>query len=1510
MSQTQQPADRGERFVAVTLVTLLVASSIGGVITFETGVASAATSGYVEGTPHLNASAPDAQLSPGEDGTVSVSLTNNAEIRDNNETHPTEARERAGEARSIEVNISDTRDAPLTVDTGAQQAGTIQDGNTGGPYAFSVQVDDDATAGTYEVTVRSDYRHAKNVTYDEVADGEYQYSEAVVNRTETDTITVEIEPEPDIEVDYNYHDVPVGGEGIIAANVTNTGGETVTDATLSLTASDSDFYFGSGTATSETDLGELPAGESKVRRFRAGTVESAVDRPYPIDATVQYTDSEDNQASQSDSFAIEPHERTRFAVGEPTHDVPQGGEGTIMMNVTHTAGKDIEDVTVTATVSDSDVYLGSQGSRSSAVQFDQWGAQQARQLTFRAGTDDSAVNRSYPIELQFEYTDAEDNDNTRTTTVEFSPKKRSEFRVTALSHSVPQNGEGTVSLNVTQVVGKDVEDVTVTATAPDTAVYLGSESTRSATTQFQRWGNGDARQLTFRAGTGDSAVNRSYPIELQFEYTDDENNDNTVTEYVQFTPRNRTHFTVEDMIHDVPQSGEGTITMNVTHTAGKDIEDVTVTATASDSDVYLGSQGSRSSAVQFDQWGAQQARQLTFRAGTADSAVSRSYPIELQFEYTDDKNNDNTRTESVQFTPKERTELDLEILTHNVPRDGEGTVVVDAAHAIGEPVTDVQVTATAMDSEIYIGSEGSRSTVMQIDEWRSNMTREFRLRTGTTDGVVRQSYPIEFEFSYTDGNNSENTVTETVEFVPLENNGFEIQSFNHDIPQSGEGVITANITNEQAEEVADVTVTATASDPAVTLGTEASSTVTSQVGSWDSGERQQLTFRARTDESAVDRSYPIELQFEYTDDENNDNTNTEYIEFVPDQRAIFTSQVVEHTIPQNGEGTITFNVTPSVGKDIEDVTVTATATDTAVYLGSETSQSATTQFENWTATEPRKLTFRAGTDGNAVNRTYPIELQFDYTDDNDNDNTVTEYVQFTPQARPEFSVRTVAQQVPREGTGYLTVNITSAVPRTISEATVTATAPDSEVYLGSEASPSGTAFVETWDTGERKQLTFRPGTTENAVANRTYPIELEFQYTDSQNNDNTRTEYVQFSPQERPQFTVESVDHTVPIGDSGLVRVTLRNEGPLNATDATLTASSNVDALFFGTGGAQEPVEAPGGISFEPPETGTPTSAAYIGEWPAGETRTVTLRGGFDENAIEQAYTADLSVAYENENGDDMPTRSTTVGIEPAPEQAFAVERIESDLYVGEEGDLVGKVTNRANRTVEGVVVTVANDRQAINFYNTRYAVGRLKPGESATFRYRVGVTGEAEHGPKLFELSTRYRGSEGTVQQTDSQDLSVEVKPERDDFAIERTDGTFSPGGGGSLTLTVTNQRNETVSNVQAKLFSDDPLDSSDDEAFIASLGPGESTTVTFDLSVGASAMAKDYSVSVDFRYDNARGESQLSDTYRVPVTVETSDSGLGPLLIGSIVVVIVAIALLVWWFDLVSALRKRLGS
>ncbi|WP_275736790.1 hypothetical protein [Halorhabdus sp. SVX81] len=919
------------KVTAIVLTTMIVGSTVAGVVSFGVGVARAANVTTVEGTPDLSASAPDARLDPGESGSISIYLENDATFGSNG-TYTEEMRDRVTEARSISVNVTDTRGAPLTVETDAQPAGTLQDGNASDPQVFSVVVDEDAAAGTYELEVTSVYRHTSRATYEKGETGEYRLrDETTAERSDTDTITVEIQPQPRFEVEAVSHDVPLGGEGTVAVEMSNAGDEDVTEATVSLSSGDSNLYFGSGTATAEANVGSWGADESKTLRFRAGTADSAVAREYPVDVTVEYVDSDDAQQTASESIGITPRNRTRFDVVNVTHDVPRNGEGTLTVSLQQMARKTIEDVTVTASTTATDVYLGGESSRSSTTAIGTWHENETRNVTVRVGTTDDALARPYPIDLEFEYTDAADNDNTRTEFLQFVPGEHDDFSLVSRTHDVPTNGVGTLTVVVDNVAETNFSDVSVTASTPDSEIYVGSESSRSGTATVSEWGVNDTRRLTFRVGATANAVNRSYPLNVDFEYTDADDNDNQWTTEVAFRP-----------------SGE-------------------------------------------------------------------------------------------------------------------------------------------------------------------------------------------------------------------------------------------------------------------------------------------------------------------------------------------------------------------------------------------------------------------------------------------------------------------------------------------------------------------------------------------------------------------------------PQFVVESIDHDVPVGSSGRVTLTLRNDGPVNATQSVVTASSDADAMFFGTGGA-EPIEAQG-VTVEPPQTGTPTAQSYVGEWAVGETRTVSFRAGFDDDAIVREYVANLAVAYENEAGDDMPEQTRAVGITPLPEQRFSFDRLRSDLFVGEEGNLHVSVTNTGNRSVEGLVVTASTQDRNVNFYNSRYAVGSLSPNESATVRYRVGVTEEAEHGPRIFELSARYRDPQMDVRQTDTRDVTVTIGASRDAFALERTTGTLAPGESGPLTLTVTNRRNETLSNIQASLFTDDPLDSGDDSAFISALDPGESTTITLDITADGSASEKTYSASMEFRFDDERGESALSDTYRIPVVIERTESSLGvPVVLGG-VGALVAIIALGWYVGAASRLRA-IGS
>ncbi|AWB26274.1 COG1361 S-layer family protein [Halococcoides cellulosivorans] len=996
----------------VALAVVLVVTSAMSTGPLGVGTAEGASATTIEGTPHLNASAPDARLDPGATGTVTVTLTNDATYDDNGTTHPPEARERAGEARSVSVALDD-ESAPLTVETGNRSAGTIADGETA-TQAFDVVVDEDAPAGTYDLTVETEYRHAERVTYESVADGEYAYNESVVTRTETDTVTVEIEPQAQFAVTNLTHDVPLGGEGTVALSVTNVGSANVSEATVSLASGDADLSVGSGGASSSANVGSWAANETKTLTYRASTADSAVQREYPLDATVEYTDGDGARQSDGEQIGLEPIDRTEFPVVALDHDVPRGGEGTLTVSLT--------------------------------------------------------------------------------------------------------NGAPTT-----------ITEVGVTASAPDSTVTIG----------------------------------------------------------------------------DSPQ----------------------------------------------------------------------------------------------------------------------GTTAVAA--------------------------------------WAPNETREFTFRVQTDGGAVERPYPVELGIEYTDRDDNANSVTEVLAFTPADPERFAIDLADHDVPEAGAGTATLSLENQRSTGVSDVSVRVTADDGAVSVGGDGSTAASSALGSLTGGERESVPVRVATSADAIDRDYPLTVEVRYTDADNDVNTQTETLQFGPGDREQFAIESIDHDVPRDGIGTVTVVAENTAGEDLDDVTVTLSTAESAFFVGAEGSRSGAASAAEWEESATRRFTYRVGTSGAAVDREYPFDISFEYTD--------------------------------------------------------------------------------------------------------------------AENSAGTYTADAAIRPQSDPRFVVESVDHDVAIGSTGRVQLTLRNDGPVDASEAILTASAESDAMFVGTGGS-EPVEVQG-VSLDPPEQGSPTAQAYVGDWPVGENRTVTLRAGFGESAIVRNYVTSLSIDYENARGDAMPQRTRSVGIRPLPAQQFAYDRVESDLHVGEEGTLVANVTNRANRTVDGLVVTAASQDQNVNFYNARSTVGELAAGESATVRYRVGITAEAERGTRVFELSARYRGSRDDRHETDARDLLVDVGAERDAFDVAVANGSFAPGESGPFAVTITNRRNETLSNVQAKLFTDDPLGSGDDSAFVTELAPGESATLRLDLSVASGASAKTYAASMDFRFDDSRGDSELSDTYRVPVRVERESSGGLPL-------------------------------
>lgn len=376
------------------------------------------------------------------------------------------------------------------------------------------------------------------------------------------------------------------------------------------------------------------------------------------------------------------------------------------------------------------------------------------------------------------------------------------------------------------------------------------------------------------------------------------------------------------------------------------------------------------------------------------------------------------------------------------------------------------------------------------------------------------------------------------------------------------------------------------------------------------------------------------------------------------------------------------------------------------------------------------------------------------------------------------------------------------------------------------------------------------------------PVTVEYKYTEfigergsSSHRDETVSEErtVRVVVDEDARFEVLDVEPQAP-GDTGTFSLTVENTGEATANDAVVDLSSPSSDLVFGNGTA---------------------SQAFVEEWEPGDVRTLDFRGNVDADAPVGELPATLSVDYTDDDSVAFTSRST-FGITPADDQTFGFETIESTLRVAQDGSLVGTFTNEGPRAVENVVVTLSPPTRNVQVLEPEVALGELDSGEAVDVEFEIEVSSSARSGPRQFTIETEYETTDGDERTADAIRFRETVEPRQDVFTVAAVDATIQAGDTDRVVLAVTNNKDETVTDISAKVFASRPLSVDDDEAFVGELAPGETTELPFRLTVRGTAMSKDYPIAVDFQYVDASGETRLTDSYRVPVTVTERSGGL----------------------------------
>jgi uncharacterized repeat protein (TIGR01451 family) len=364
------------------------------------------------------------------------------------------------------------------------------------------------------------------------------------------------------------------------------------------------------------------------------------------------------------------------------------------------------------------------------------------------------------------------------------------------------------------------------------------------------------------------------------------------------------------------------------------------------------------------------------------------------------------------------------------------------------------------------------------------------------------------------------------------------------------------------------------------------------------------------------------------------------------------------------------------------------------------------------------------------------------------------------------------------------------------------------------------------------------------------------------------------------QFEITGVESSAQIDDTGEMAVTVRNTGTAPARNAQLTLRSPSDELTFGS----ESREADN----------------YIGRLGPGQTTTVTGTVALTEDAKTRPYTLSGTVNYDDTDGVRQESETLTGSLTPRDEQTFAIEDVRSSLRVGAEGEFSGTVVNRGPGPVEQPVIVLVSTGETITATEGEYALSSLQSGERAAFTFDADVADTADPGPRQFDLRVRYRNEDGDQRESDTIDARVNITDRRDEFDVSLADADLAlePGGTTALVLSIRNDADERLENIELKAYPNDPLSSSDDTAFVDSLGANETTELTVALGAAGDATAKTYPLSMDLQYVDASGETELSESYTVGVPVtsppDTGDNrGLVPL-IGIALVVLLAVGYL----------------
>ncbi|MCG1004953.1 MULTISPECIES: COG1361 S-layer family protein [Halobacterium] len=245
--------------------------------------------------------------------------------------------------------------------------------------------------------------------------------------------------------------------------------------------------------------------------------------------------------------------------------------------------------------------------------------------------------------------------------------------------------------------------------------------------------------------------------------------------------------------------------------------------------------------------------------------------------------------------------------------------------------------------------------------------------------------------------------------------------------------------------------------------------------------------------------------------------------------------------------------------------------------------------------------------------------------------------------------------------------------------------------------------------------------------------------------------------------------------------------------------------------------------------------------------------------------------AYGAEYSDFTRTQTGSITVAVTEEAQFeVVSEGTNNVFAGDTGNLSFTLKNTGTRTATAASVRLSTQSSSIYFgsrssasASTSLYVPSLDPGEKTTLSTQVGAGSETAAGSYPADVVVSYRNHNGVIETSDTLTTGVTVRPERsfelrdvstENFRVDESEARIN--------ATIVNTGPGNAQNVAVQLGQTSTVTATNGESSVGDLAVGESASVSFTVSIPASAEPGTNTFPFTVQYENADGDVRTTET------------------------------------------------